>query len=124
MCTPSGVARKKKDGAVSPGKQNNLQPLGNAAMTSLQYNPEYLDQGTIFDAALLDPITTPIPVQPRADINPSSGENYLRLRLLTPLKSQMIASGAPLEATVSQPYYNANHLLLYPAGTKLEGTVR
>src|SRR5260370_28888357 len=35
----------------------------------------------------------------------------------------MIASGAPLEATVSQPYYNSNHLLLYPAGTKLEGTV-
>jgi len=118
-----GVRQKVKDAAEPLREPNKLQRLGEAAITSLPYHPEYLDQGTIFDAALLDPITTPIPVQPRADINPSSGENYLRLRLLTPLKSQMIASGAPLEATVSQPYYNSNHLLLYPAGTKLEGTV-
>src|SRR6267154_724864 len=118
-----GARQKVKDAAEPLREPNKLQRLGEAAMTSLPYHPEYLDQGTIFDAALLDPITTPIPVQPRADINPSSGENYLRLRLLTPLKSQMIAGGAPLEATVSQPYYNSNHLLLYPAGTKLEGTV-
>ncbi len=120
----SGVkAAKYLPKSQRPGVRQKLQRLGEAAITSLPYHPEYLDQGTIFDAALLDPITTPIPVQPRADINPSSGENYLRLRLLTPLKSQMIAGGAPLEATVSQPYYNSNHLLLYPAGTKLEGTV-
>jgi hypothetical protein len=118
-----GVRQKVKDAAEPLREPNKLQRLGEAAITSLPYHPEYLDQGTIFDAALLDPITTPIPVQPRADINPSSGENYLRLRLLTPLKSQMIAGGASLEATVSQPYYNSNHFLLYPAGTKLEGTV-
>jgi hypothetical protein len=102
---------------------NKLQRLREAAVTSLPYHPEYLDQGTIFDAILLDPITTPMPVQPPDDVGPSSGENYLRLRLLTPLKSQTIARGASVEATVSQPYYNADHLLLYPAGTKLEGTV-
>jgi hypothetical protein len=118
-----GVRQKVKDAAEPLREPNKLQRLGEAAITSLPYHPEYLDQGTIFDAALLDPIATPIPVQPRADINPSSGENYLRLRLLTPLKSHTIAGGAPLEATVSQPYYNSNHLLLYPAGTKLEGSV-
>jgi hypothetical protein len=35
----------------------------------------------------------------------------------------MIAHGASIEAAVAQPYYNSDHLLLYPAGTKLRGTV-
>src|SRR5258708_19515942 len=35
----------------------------------------------------------------------------------------MGAGGAAIEAVVSRPYYNSAHLLLYPAGTKLEGTV-
>jgi hypothetical protein len=35
----------------------------------------------------------------------------------------MIEHGASIEAAVSQPYYNSDHLLLYPAGTKLQGTV-
>jgi hypothetical protein len=118
-----GVRQKVQDAAEPLRKPNKLQRFREAAITSLPYHPEYLDQGTIFVAALLDPITTQIPVQPRADVDPPSGENYLRLRLLTPLKSQMIARGAPLEAAVSQPYYTSDHVLLYPAGTKLEGTV-
>jgi hypothetical protein len=118
-----GIRQKVKDAAGPLREPNKLQRFREAAITSLPYHPEYLDQGTIFDAALLDPITTPTPVQSRADVDPLSGENYLRLRLLTPLKSQMIAGGAPIEAAVSQPYYNSAHLLLYPAGTKLEGTV-
>ena len=118
-----GVRKKIKDAAEPLREPNKLQRLREAAITSLPYHPEYLDQGTIFDAALLDPITTPMPIQSRADVDPPSGESYLRLRLLTPLKSQMIAGGASIEAAVSQPYYNSAHLLLYPAGTKLEGTV-
>jgi hypothetical protein len=118
-----GVRQKLKDAAEPLREPNKLQRLGEAVINSLPYHPEYLDQGTIFDAALLDPITTPLPVQSRADADPPPGKNYLRLRLLTPLKSQMIAGGAAIEAMVSQPYYNSAHLLLYPAGTRLEGTV-
>jgi hypothetical protein len=118
-----GVRQKVKDAAQSLREPNKLQRLGEAAITSLPYHPEYLGQGTIFDAALLNPIKTPIPVQPVADIHQPIGDNYLRLRLLTPLKSQMIARGALIEAAVSQPYYNSDHVLLYPAGTKLQGTV-
>jgi hypothetical protein len=119
----SGVRGIVKD-AVRPVREpNKLQRLREAALRSLPYHPEYLDQGTIFDAVLLDPITAPVPVKSQADVDPPSGENYLRVRLLTPLKSQMIARGESIEAVVSQPYYNADHFLLYPAGTKLEGTV-
>jgi hypothetical protein len=118
-----GVRQKVKDAAQPLREPNKLQRLGEAAITSLPYHPEYLDQGTIFDTALLDPIKTPMPVQPVVDIHRPIGDNYLRLRLLTPLKSQMIAHGATIEAAVSQPYYNSDHVLLYPAGTKLQGTV-
>ena len=118
-----GVHQKLKDAAEPLREPHKLQRLGVAAITSLPYHPEYLDQGTIFDAALLDPITTPLPVQAAGDVDPPPGENYLRLRLLTPLKSQMITGGASIEAVVSKPYYNSAHLLLYPAGSKLEGMV-
>jgi hypothetical protein len=111
-----------KDAAKPLTEPNKLQRLRQAAITSLPYHPEYLNQGTIFDATLLDPIQAPTLIEP-AEINPPLGDNYLHLRLLTALKSEMIARGAAIEAAVSRPYYNSDHVLLYPAGTKLEGTV-
>jgi type IV secretory pathway VirB10-like protein len=117
-----GIRQKMKDAAKPLREPNKLQRLRQAAITSLPYHPEYLDQGTIFDATLLDAIRTPTPVQP-AEVYALLGDNYLHLRLLTPLTSEMVARGAPIEAAVSRPYYNSDHALLYPAGTKLEGTV-
>jgi len=116
-----GVHQKIKDAAKPLREPNKLQRLRQAAITSLPYHPEYLDQGTIFDANLLDPIRTPTP-EP-AEIRAPLGDNYLHLRLLTALRSETIGRGAPIEAAVSRPYYNSDHVLLYPAGTKLEGTV-
>src|SRR6266403_1315912 len=118
----TGVRQKMKDAARPLREPNKLQRLRQAAITSLPYHPEYLDQGTIFDANLLDPIRTPTPIEP-AEVHPLLGDNYLHLRLLTALKSQMIERGTAIEATVSRPYYNSDHVLLYPAGTKLQGTV-
>src|SRR6267378_2661153 len=117
-----GIHQKMKDAAKPLLDPNKLQRLRQAAITSLPYHPEYLDQGTIFDANLLDPIRTPTPIE-AAEIHPSLGDNYLHLRLLTALRSERIARGAAIEAAVSRPYYNSDHVLLYPAGTKLEGTV-
>jgi hypothetical protein len=117
-----GIRQKLKDAAKPLREPNKFQRLRQAAITSLPYHPEYLDQGTIFDATLLDPIRTPTSLEPM-ESHPPLGDNYLHLRLLTPLKSEMIARGAAIEAAVSRPYYNSDHVLLYPAGTKLEGTV-
>src|ERR1700730_8582980 len=117
-----GVRQKMKDAAKPLREPNKLQRLRQAAITSLPYHPEYLDQGTIFDASLLDPIRAPAPLQP-AESHSLLGDHYLHLRLLTPLKSEMIARGAAIEAAVSRPYYNSDQVLLYAPGTKLEGTV-
>jgi hypothetical protein len=59
------------------------------------------------------------PVEER--LQPS--DNYLHLRLLTPVNSSGVSRGALIEAAVSRPYYNSDHVLVYPAGTKLGGTV-
>jgi hypothetical protein len=46
--------RQKLKGATAPLREpNKLQRLGEAIVTSLPYHPEYIDQGTVFDTALL-----------------------------------------------------------------------
>jgi hypothetical protein len=115
--------RKKLKTAMAPlGGPNKLQRLGEAVVTSLPYHPEYIDQGTVFDAALLEPISTLAAVQPNTVTLQTS--NYLHLHLLTPVNSGSSKAGSQIEAVVSQPYFHADHQLLYPAGTRITGTVQ
>src|SRR5882724_4724920 len=115
--------RQKLKGAMAPLREpNKLQRLGQAVVTSLPYHPEYIDQGTVFDTALLEPVTVLAPVQPNAASLQAS--DYLHLRLLTPVNSSTSTTGTQIEAVVSQPYYQADHQLLYPAGTRITGTVQ
>jgi hypothetical protein len=117
-----GVRQKMKDAAKPLREPNKMQRLRQAAITSLPYHPEYLDQGTIFDANLLDAIETPSPLD-QAETHSLLDDGYLHVRLLTALNSEMSADGSAIEAVVPRPYYNQDHVLLYPAGTKLAGTV-
>src|SRR5467141_1426515 len=115
--------RKKLKGAMAPLREpNKLQRLGEAVVTSLPYHPEYIDQGTVFDTALLAPVTVLVPVQP--DTASPQASDYLHLHLLTPVNSSTSTAGTQIEAVVSQPYYQADHQLLYPAGTRITGTVQ
>src|ERR1700746_3141200 len=117
-----GIRQKMKDAAKPFSEPNKLQRLSQATVTSLPYHTEYLSQGTIFDATLLDAVeTTPSVDQGETHSPPDDG--YLHVRLLTPLNSAISAAGWPIEAVVPRPYYNQDHVLVYPAGTKLEGTV-
>src|ERR1700719_2487227 len=115
--------RQKLKGAMAPLREpNKLQRLGEAVITSLPYHPEYLDQGTVFDATLLEPVTLLAAVKPDA-ASPQSSD-YLHLRLLTPINSSTSRAGKQIEAVVSQPYYQADHQLVYSAGTRITGTVQ
>jgi hypothetical protein len=115
--------RQKLKGAMAPLREpNKLQRLGEAVVTSLPYHPEYIDQGTVFDTALLAPVTVLAPVQP--DTASTQPSDYLHLHLLTPVNSSTSTAGTQIEAVVSQPYYQAHHQLLYPAGTRITGTVQ
>src|SRR6267142_6159512 len=115
--------RQKLKGAMAPLREpNKLQRLGEAVVTSLPYHPEFIDQGTVFDAALLEPVSVLAPVQPNAVTLQAS--DYLHLHLLTPINSSTSTAGTQIEADVSQPYFKAEHQLIYPAGTKITGTVQ
>jgi hypothetical protein len=117
-----GIGKKLK-GAVAPLREpNKLQRLGEAVVTRLPYHPEYIDQGTVFDTALLEPMTILVPVQPNT-ASPLASD-YLHLRLLTPVNSSTSTGGMQIETVVSQPYYQADHQLLYPAGTRIIGAVQ
>jgi hypothetical protein len=117
-----GIRQKMKDAAKPLSEPNKLQRLRQAAVTSLPYHPEYLSQGTIFDATLLNAVET-APSVDQAETHSPPDYGYLHVRLLTPLNSAMSAAGSPIEAVVPRPYYNKDHVLVYPPGTKLEGTV-
>jgi hypothetical protein len=117
-----GVGQKLK-GAMAPLREpHKMQRLGEAVVTSLPYHPEYIDQGTVFDTALLEPVALLAPVQP--DTASQQASDYLHLHLLTPVSSSASTAGSQIEAVVSQPYYQADHQLLYSAGTRLTGTVQ
>lgn len=117
-----GIRQKMKDAAKPLSEPNKWQRLSQAAVMSLPYHPEYLSQGTIFDATLLDAVET-TPSVDQAETHSPPDDGYLHVRLLTPLNSAMSAAGSPIEAVVPRPYYNKDHVLVYPPGTKLEGTV-
>jgi Bacterial conjugation TrbI-like protein len=115
--------RQKLKGAMAPLREpNKLQRLGEAVVTSLPYHPEFIDQGTVFDAALLEPLMLLAPVQ--LDTASLQASDYLHLHLLTPVNSSTSTAGSQIEAVVSQPYFQADHQVLYPAGTKITGTVQ
>jgi len=115
--------RQKLKGAMAPLRApNKLQRLGEAVVTSLPYHPEYIDQGTVFDTGLLEPVTLLAPAQPNTASQQAS--EYLHLHLLTAVNSSTSTAGAQIEAVVSQPYYQADHQLLYPAGTRITGAVQ
>jgi len=115
--------RQKLKGAMAPLREPNiLQRLGEAVVTSLPYHPEYIDQGTVFDTALLEPVKLLAPVTP--DTASLQSSDYVHLHLLTPINSSTSRAGMQIEAVVSQPYYRADHQLVYPAGTRITGTVQ
>src|SRR6202521_432407 len=75
--------RQKLKGAMAPLREpNKLQRLGEAVVTSLPYHPEYIDQGTVFDAALLEPVSVPTEVQSDTP-SPQIASDFLHLHLLT-----------------------------------------
>jgi len=119
-----GTFQKLKTAAVTPFREpNKMQRLGQAVVTSLPYHPEYIDQGTVFDTALLEPVSVPVSAEP----NPAPAQlasEYLHLHLLTPIDSNISTAGGKIEAVVSEPYYQGDHQLIYPAGTRIAGTVQ
>src|SRR5581483_11978219 len=107
-----------------PGKKDMLEDY---LITKLPYHPQYIRKGTRFDTELRDPLSfgsgqfapgslAQAGTQPPAD-------SIAHARLITPLDSASSKPGETVEAVLAEPVYSADHKLVLPEGTRLEGTV-
>jgi hypothetical protein len=112
------------DAVKSPGKMKRIKER---LLALLPYHSQTMPEGTRFDAELLAPLdfgTVTCPAQDLVRIG--SGEapvGVVHARLITPLSSATSQRGNTVEAVISQPMYTADHHLILPVGSRLEGTV-
>jgi len=105
-----------------PGKMARLR---DSAINRLPYHPQFLAQGTVYTAVLVEPVRFPPAIQiehasPGAMPAPSS---ILTARLLTSVDSEKTPRGTRITAVLSEPVFSTDRKLILPEGTHLEGSV-
>ncbi len=106
-----------------PGKMHKLKRL---AVAQLPVHPQYIDEGTSFNADLVQPLDFGTEsLKPESLMNvgtpPPSG-SVVHARLVTPLGSATSKKGDVVEALITEPLVAANHLIL-PEGSVIRGSV-
>jgi hypothetical protein len=106
----------------APGRMDRLKVM---AINQLPYHPQYLDAGTVFTAALTEPVdcgrAEPSALAQAGELPPP--ESVLTARLVTPLDSSKTPRGTPVRAVLTEPIFSEDHRLIYPEGTVLDGEV-
>jgi hypothetical protein len=106
-----------------PGKVHRLVRYG---VEELPYHPQYIEAGTAFNADLVQPLAfgqETIDPKTFASLNaPPPAGSMLHAALVTPLTSATATKDEPVEAVVTQPLFDAGHVVL-PQGTVLRGRV-
>ena len=100
-----------------PGKWSRLK---SRLIEMLPYHRQAWQAGTLFNAALEQPVTLPAAA---SQSFPEAAPGEVRARLLATLSSATALRGAPVEAVVTKPVFSADHKLLIPEGSRLEGEV-
>lgn len=106
-----------------PGKAHRAFRI---AVAQLPVHPQYLDAGTLYNVDLLEPLnfgSEQVKQRTLESIGtmPPPG-SLVRASLLTPLDSGMAKRGETVQAVVSRPLFDGDHLIL-PQGTLLNGSV-
>ena len=108
----------------APDKKERLSDY---LMAKLPYHPQYVRNGTRFDAELKEPLNFGSETVTRSSmslVGTQPGPNSIvHARLLTALDSSTTSQGEPVEAVLSQPLFSSDHKLILPEGTRLSGTV-
>ncbi|HET9087578.1 MAG TPA: hypothetical protein VFN53_08650 [Acidobacteriaceae bacterium] len=119
-------AKQSASGAIHDKHKSDkaLQILYN----QLPYHPQEIWAGTQFDAELQRPLKlqSPRPILPLPETPPHGHipPGRMEARLNTALSSKTDQVGAPVTATLTQPYLAPDkHHVVLPEGTKLEGVV-
>lgn len=120
------IARVKSipDVVRAPGKKAWLYDY---AMSRLPYHPQSVRSRTRFDAELRSPLDFGSEDITRDSVallgsQPSPG-SIVHARLLTPLDSLSSTQGEKVEAVLEEPLFSADHKLVLPEGTLVDGSV-
>jgi hypothetical protein len=120
-------AREQWDSAMkqlkTPGRIHRLERYAEA---QLPVHHHYIPAGTTYFAELEDPLdfgSEPLTPQMAASVGgPLPEGSVVHARLLTALSSATTRKGQDVEAVLSRPLFEGDHLIL-PQGTRLLGTV-
>ncbi len=101
--------------------------LSDYLMSRLPYHPQYVRSRTRFDAEIAQPLNfgaEPITQDSLSLLGsqPLAG-SIGHARLLTALDSRTSAPGQRVDAVLDAPLYSADHKLVLPEGTHIEGSV-
>ena len=106
-----------------PGKVHRLTRY---ALSQLPARPQYLEAGAVYVAELQEPLDfgcEQVTPQQLASIGTAlPKDSLIHALLVTPLNSATSKKGEPIEAVLSQPLFDGDHLIL-PAGSRIKGSV-
>jgi hypothetical protein len=95
-------------------------------LSRLPYHPQYVRSKTRFDAELAAPLAfgseAVTPDSLVLGSQPAAG-SVVHARLLATLDSGISPQGEKVEAVLEQPLFSAEHKLIFPEGTRVEGSV-
>lgn len=117
-------ARSIPEMVRGPDKKERIE---NYLVAKLPYHPQHLRKGTRIDAELTEPLqfgSEPVPPESLALVGTQPpADTVAHARLITPVDSASSKPGEKVEAALAEPVYSADHKLLLPEGTRLEGAV-
>lgn len=120
-------AKRRWNSAVDQIKKPGRgQRFKRYVFAQLPARPHYIDAGTVYFAELQEPLDLgsgpPLNTETTADPPPLPCNLLAHAQLVTPLTSATAQTDAPVEAVLTEPLF-AGHRLLFPAGSRLKGSV-
>jgi hypothetical protein len=120
-------AKQEWDNAMKqlkmPGKMHRLERF---VQSQLPIHPQYIPAGTVYFAELNDPLdfgSEPLTPEQALSIGGALPPgSVVHARLITPLTSATTQKGDEVEAVLSRPLFDGDHLIL-PQGSRLRGSV-
>jgi hypothetical protein len=119
-----GDARSITDMVRGP---NKMERLSDYFMAKLPYHPQFVRNGTRFDAELRNPLNFGSAPVTRSSMlllgSQPPPDSIVHARLITPLDSGIATQGQQVNALLTQPLFSPDHKLVLPEGTRLSGSV-
>lgn len=121
----SDAKQKSRDVLAEITQPGRTERAKQAVIDRLPYHPQAISAGTGYHVELLAPLEfgRAAPTEAAsADTRPAPS-SILNARLVTTLDSAKTPKGTPIRAIVSEPVFSADHQLILPEGTTLDGEV-